>query len=112
MVAYSSKWNPNNGSLDRCGCRHYLIKVALRRFSKPPPSKTVLTDEISVRQTAVPRTITARPPWPPRRNNCEFSLRCFCVVRPGMMGHDGEPWTFKPLKMLGTLVLSTTGFRL
>jgi hypothetical protein len=26
-----------------------------RRFSKPPPSKTVLTDEISVRQAAEPK---------------------------------------------------------
>jgi hypothetical protein len=55
----------------------------------PPPSKTALTDEISVRQAAVPRTITGRPPWALRRNNCEFSLRSFCVVGSEMMGSDG-----------------------
>jgi hypothetical protein len=66
----------------------HLIKVALRRFSKPPPSKTVLTDEISVRQGGVPRTITARPPRALRRKNCEFSLRSFCVVGSEMMGSE------------------------
>jgi hypothetical protein len=59
------------------------------RFSKPPPSKTVLTDEISVRQAVAPRTITARPLWALRRNNCDFSLRSFCVVGSEMMGSDG-----------------------
>jgi hypothetical protein len=60
-----------------------------RRFSKPPLSKTVLTDEISVRQDAVPRTITARPPCALRRNNYEFTLRSFCVVGSEMIGSDG-----------------------
>jgi len=54
-----------------------------------PPSKTVLMDKISVRQAALPRTITARPPWALRRKNCEFSLRSFCVVGSEMMGSDG-----------------------
>jgi hypothetical protein len=30
-----------------------------------------------------------RATWPLRRNNCEFSLRSFCVVGSEMMGSDG-----------------------
>ena len=30
-----------------------------------------------------------RPPWALRRNNCEFSLRSFCVAGSEMMGSDG-----------------------
>ena len=60
-----------------------------RWFSKPPPSKMVLTDEISVRQVAVPRTITARPLRALRRNNRDFSFRYFCVIGSEMMGSDG-----------------------
>jgi hypothetical protein len=60
----------------------------LQRFSKPPPSKIVLTDEILVQQAAIPRTSTAAS-WALKRNNCKFSLRSFCVVGSEMMGSDG-----------------------
>jgi hypothetical protein len=39
-----------------------VVVIYSRRFSKPPLSKTVLTDEISVRQDAVPSTISAQSP--------------------------------------------------
>jgi hypothetical protein len=42
------------------GC--LVVVIDSRGFSKPPLSKTVLTDEISVRQDAVLSTITAQPP--------------------------------------------------
>jgi hypothetical protein len=40
-----------------------IISLYGWRFSKTAAEQTVLTDEISVRQAAVPRTITTRPPW-------------------------------------------------
>jgi hypothetical protein len=44
-------------------------------ISKPSLRRTVLMDEISLRQADVPSRSAVRPPWALRRNNCKFRMR-------------------------------------
>jgi hypothetical protein len=57
-----------------------------RRFSNPPPSKIVLTDEILVQQPAIPRTSTAAALGVEEKQvkaQFAFFLRC-------RIGNDGQ----------------------
>jgi len=64
-------------------------KINAKAVFQTAAEQKALVNEISVRDAAVSRAITARPPWALRRNNCEFGLRSFCVVGSEMMGSDG-----------------------
>jgi len=61
----------------------YLIKVALRRFSKPPPTRAIFTDEISLPEADMLRTIVCNTvAW-----NCD-GLALFIQVRLTSHLHD------------------------
>src|SRR5580704_5272647 len=56
-MLYCHTTEGHDGCTDRCNCRPLPIKVALRRFSKPPPSRTVVMHQICVRSLVALRRI-------------------------------------------------------